>query len=108
MKHLKKFNEEFFFGDMSGNESSGDHDKETLMMLCQLTLQMLIPALEAIPAEAEREGITPKEWIENNGLNKEVEEVANMLYKIPQDVPGRQQLFDMYEEVIELVAKYED
>jgi len=104
MKHLKKFNEEFFGGMMSGGD--GD-DKQILMMLCKLTLQMLMPALEAIPAEAEREGITPKEWIEREGLDKEVEQVADMLYKIPQDIPGRQELFDMYEEVIELVTKYD-
>ena len=83
--------------------------KEFFVEMAGFTIELLLGVLDRIEPEAEKAGMTPKEYFAENdgdGILESVQELSEDLNNLPEDVPGRMELFEKYEEVIEKIEKY--
>lgn len=81
-------------------------NKEMMVMLCGFTMEVMMNALDRVPQEAESEGITTKEWVVKNGLDTGIIEIGEMLSQLPDNIEGREELFEIYEELLEKVESF--
>ncbi len=82
---------------------------DMMVALLGMTMGILSKALDTIPMRAKEAGMTEKEFFEKEigeGAWEEIEDIANDLNQLPEDLEGRDELFEMYEDIIEKVEKY--
>jgi hypothetical protein len=79
--------------------------------MTKMVLMMLHKALDTIPERAEKEGITPKELYDRDIKDviwEKIKEISDDLNKLPIDLDGRDEIFEMYEQIIEVLESYDN
>jgi hypothetical protein len=86
------------------------NDKSMILMLAAMTMEILSKLIDSIPQRAKAAGMDEKEFFENQ-IGKEVawaqiKDIAEDLEQLPMGMEGREELFELYEKIIEKIEKY--
>jgi hypothetical protein len=85
--------------------------KQMLTEMTKLIMEALHKSLLTIPERAAKEGITPKELYDRDIKNfvwDQIKDISEDLSKLPENFPDREELFELHENVIELLESYEN
>lgn len=82
--------------------------KEFEMFAARTMVELLKDSMTKLTQVALKEGMSPKEYLVKEGINDifhETAELGELMNKIEEDVPGRAELFEEYENLLEEVEK---
>ena len=78
------------------------------MFAARTMVELLKDSMTKLTQVALKEGMSPKEYLVKEGINDifhETTELGELMSKIGEDVPGRNELFEEYEKLLEEVEK---
>jgi hypothetical protein len=78
------------------------------MFAARTMVELLRDSMTKLTQVAIKEGMSPKEYLVKEGINDifhETAELGELMNKIGEDVPGRNELFEEYENLLEDIEK---